>query len=122
MANIDVSDLMVDPDFVNKFEIVRRLAAINDFGEAVFTESSFPIIGSVQAGDGATLKRLPEGAQLEDTKTIYSKTQLRANVPGGYSDIVIWKCKRYQVLTVMPWENWGAGWYRCDCVMEKASL
>lgn len=122
MALIDVSDLLNDPDFVNFFTIVRRTATVNDSGENILTESRLGAIGSIQAGNGDTLKRLPEAARKENAITVYTKTELRADNCGGYSDILIWKNQRFQVLTISPWGNYGAGWFMCDAIMEKASI
>ncbi len=122
MALIDVSELMVDPDFVNQFSIIHRTANVNDSGENVITENTVSAIGSIQAGNGDTLKRLPEAARKEKAITAYTKTELRADNCGGYSDIIVWQNQRYQVLIITPWGNYGAGWYMCDAILEKASL
>jgi hypothetical protein len=123
MALIDVSDLLNDPDFVNEFTVVRRTSTVNDFGENIIGDTNICAIGSIQAGNGDTLRRLPEAARKENAITVYTKTELKAdNNSNGYSDIIVWKNQRFQVLVISPWGNYGAGWYQCDCIMEKASI
>jgi hypothetical protein len=95
MALIDVSELMSDPDFVNQFTIVRRTSKVNDFGENEISDTNICAIGSIQAGNGDTLKRLPEAARKENAITVYTKTELRADsTTNGYSDVIIWNCQR----------------------------
>lgn len=122
MALIDVSSLMNDPDFVNKFTIIRRSSRVNTFGENELYDTYVSAIGSIQAGNGDTLLRLPEAARKQNAMTIYTKTELRSDECGGYSDIILWKNQRFQVLVISPWSNFGEGWYMCDCIMEAASV
>ena len=122
MARIDVSFLLKDPDFVNSISIVRRTTTVNDFGENELTEETISAIASVQAADGKTLLSLPETARLEDYKNIYTKTKLIADETGKYSDIIIWEGNRYQLIKIYPWGNFGQGWYKGLCKIEKVSL
>lgn len=117
MARIDVSELMTDPDFVNAFTLVRRTPTVNDFGENTFTEVLSVAIGSVQSPGKETLQRLPEGVKLSNVKTIYTKAVMTAN-----QDQIVWEGQRYNIYSVLPWGNFGNGWYECDVELEKASL
>lgn len=117
MARIDVSELMVDPDFVNSFTLVRRTPSINNFGENSFVETLVPSIGSIQSPGKETLNRLPEGVKLTNVKTVYTKAILTAN-----QDQIEWEGQRYNIYSVLPWGNFGNGWYECDIELQKASL
>lgn len=119
MALIDVSELMSDPDFIDDFQIVRRSATVNNYGENEITENTINANGSIQSGNGDTLKRLPDGVQLSDVVTIYSNFPIYAERKDNYADIVIICGERYQVVLVTPWRNWGTGYNRIDAVMEK---
>lgn len=123
MARIDVSELMVDPDFISPISIVRRTATVNTYGENVLANATpLTVVGSVQSVGRNTLKRLPDGALLQNWKTVYCKTPLYADVASGYADQVIFEGLTYNVKNVLPWGNFGAGWYECDIELEKASL
>lgn len=123
MALIDVSELLSDPDFIDPFQVIRRSATVDSKGKNILTESApIDVEGSVQAGDGDTLKRLPDGAQLSSTITIYTQTPIYADPVGGYGDIILWKGQRYQVENSMPWDNYGGGYFRVDCIQEKPSI
>jgi hypothetical protein len=122
MARIDVSELMLDPDFVMNFTIVRRTSTVNNFGENVLAETTVSAVGSIQAATGETAKRLPDGVQLSKFKTIFTKAVIRADSAGQYQDQIEYKSQRYNVFQVLPWEDFGAGWYMVDVELEKASL
>jgi hypothetical protein len=119
MANIDVTELFTDPDFVDPITIIRRAATVNDYGENVITESSISAVASVQSGDNDVINRLPDGIRVQDTITIYTNKELLTSQSGKYPDVILWDGVRHQVIGVTPWGNWGTGWYRADCIMEK---
>jgi hypothetical protein len=122
MARIDVSELMNDPDFVNNFTVVRRVPTINTYGENTLAETQVAAVGSIQSPGKEVANRLPDGVKLSSVKTIYTKTVLNADKASGYVDQIIWEGLRYNVVTVLPWGNFGSGWYECDVELEKASL
>jgi len=122
MARIDVSELMVDPDFIMNFTIIRRVPTINTYGENSLTETPVSAVGSIQAATAETAKRLPDGVQLSKFKTIFTKAVILADSAGNYPDQIEWKSQRYNVFQVTPWEDFGAGWYMVDCELQKASL
>lgn len=123
MARIDVSELMVDPDFINSFSIARRTATTNIYGENIIAETIINnITGSVQSAGKEAIKRLPEGVKISNVKTIYTKTMLIADTNNpGYSDQIIWEGLRYNVISCLPWSNFGAGWYEVDVEMQRAT-
>jgi galactose-6-phosphate isomerase len=122
MALIDVSDLLLDPDFTNTVTLIRRASSINIHGEHVMAETPSQIIASVQGLSTEDLVRMPEAARLQDMITVYFRGELMAESPNGYADIVVWQGKRYQVVTVdESFMNFGAGFTRAVCKMEEVS-
>jgi len=121
MALIDVSPLIVDPDFCNTFTLVRRAATINSFGEMVLTETPSTVIGVVQNISPEVLKRMPDDAQLWDGITVWYRGQLQAQAPGGYCDVVVWNGYRYLVKFVNEqFMNFASGWTEALCAKEVA--
>lgn len=122
MARIDVSELMVDPDFVMNFTIVRRTATVSQYGENSVSETQEAGVGSIQAPTKETAERLPDGVQLNKVKTVFTKAVFYANAAGKYVDQIIYKSQRYNVAAVTPWEDFGAGWFMVDIELENKSL
>lgn len=122
MAQLDVSELMVDPDFVDDIRVVSRTPQVNSLGENVLTECSVATIGSVQPADYKTVKRLPEALQNEDVSSFWVKgPSIVASAPGKYTTILVFRGRRFQVQTVADWSNFGEGYCEGTCVAEKPS-
>jgi hypothetical protein len=126
MALIDVSFLLVDPDFTDTITRIIRTQLINDFGEMVITETQQIITASVQSGSGTvnTLMRQKEGAYVEDHIDVYYQGELfTENGPGTYCDIILWRGSRYQVKTVEEtFLNYGQGFTKAYCVLEGTDV
>ncbi len=119
MANVDVSELTLDPDFVDPCVLIHRTTTVNSFGENILTESNFKTVGSVQPASGKTLQRLPEALRLADVSSFWIKAGIVVGAGVTYPDIISFRGRRYQVQTVQDWSNWGAGWAEGTCIAEK---
>lgn len=122
MALIDVSDIVLDPDFTSAMQIIHRTATVNTKGENVITEK-LPIqtVGSIQPISGKTLMRVPEALRSENLRSFWTKTPIIADKHGVYTDILVFGCERFQVKHVFDWTNFGAGFTEGLCVAEKPS-
>lgn len=118
MAQIDVTELLSDPDFVDRILLVTRKPSINSLGENILEECSVETIGSVQPASGRVVQRLPDDLRVANISSFWFKGKIVASEPGKYSSILIFKGMRYQVQTVDDWTNWGAGWCEGTCVGE----
>ncbi len=119
MAEIDVTELLYDPDFVDPCVLVHRTASVNSYGENVTIETRQPTIGSIQPASGKTIQRLPEAMRVANISSFWIKAGIVSDGSGGkYPDIIVFKNKRYQVQTVLDYSNWGAGWAEGTCVVE----
>lgn len=124
MAKIDVSDLLVDPDFTDKVTLIHRSESVNAKGRAELTETPepTPITVVVQNIDTEILDKYPDLATLSDKITVWYRGVLTAESPNGYSDIIIWKGDRYFVKYVdEDYMNFGKGWTKAVCVLEKVN-
>lgn len=123
MAFLDVSDLMTDPDFTDVVALITRASSINQYGENVMIETTKNIIAVVQTGGKELLEFVPEGARLQDFISVHYKGELSAERPGGYSDIIVYNSKRYQVQTVVEnYMNYGHGYCHAICQLEPVSV
>ena len=121
MANIDVSALLSDPDFIDQFTLIKRTVSINPAsGAAVLTEDGGVLVyGSVQSGSTDDLQFLPAGVRLSDLITVYYSGELSVERVNGYSDLIVWNGRRYTVQDIDgDWLNWGAGYIKAICVLE----
>mgnify|MGYP003425401811 CR=1 FL=1 len=119
MAQIDVSELMTDPDFVDKIQVITRTPAVNSLGENFIREVTTDSVGSVQPADYKTMKRLPEALQNENVSSFWVKGQILTTEDCKYPSILVFRKKRYQIERVADWSNFGAGYCEGICIAEK---
>lgn len=118
MAHIDVSDLLHDPDFVDKMVVITRTPVVNSKGENQLQETPVESVGSVQPANGRTIMKLPDELRVANVSSFWFKGKIIASEKGKYSSIIVFKNQRYQVQTVFDWTNFGAGWCEGTCVAE----
>jgi hypothetical protein len=118
MAQIDVSELLHDPDFVDKMTVITRTPIINSKGQNKLTECPFESVGSVQPASGRTISKLPDEFRVANVSSFWFKGKIIASAPGKYSSIIVFRGQRFQVQTVFDWTNFGAGWCEGTCTAE----
>lgn len=118
MARVDVSELLHDPDFVDKMTVITRTPFVNSKGENEIKDTPCVSIGSVQPASGRVVNKLPEAMRVANVSSFWFQGKIIATEPGKYSSIIEFKGQRYQVQTVDDWSNWGAGWCEGTCVAE----
>lgn len=121
MAQIDVSDVLLDPDFIDPLKIINRTPVINLKGENRLVESCVDTFGSVQPASGKTLERLPDALRVPNVSSFWIKGRIIADGSCEYPDVIVFNEKRYNVQVVFDWTNWGAGWCEGTCVVERPS-
>lgn len=119
MAQVDVSDLLHDPDFVDEIQLVDRKSSANLLGENVLQEVCIKSVGSVQPASGKAINRLPEALRVANLMSFWFQGVITAAAPGKYTAQLVFKGQRFQVQTVMDWSSWGAGWCEGTCVAQE---
>lgn len=119
MGQIDVSELLADPDFVDNLTLIHRAPLVDSFGQNQLTERSEPTVGSVQPASGKTIQRLPEALRVANVSSFWIKGKIVSDGSCQYPDIIYFKGERFAVQVVFDWTNWGEGWCEGTCVREK---
>lgn len=119
MANVDVTELLDDPDFISSFVVTRYSQTIDDNGRQVSTPTVGPqtVHGSVQPASGRTLTIMPDMARVDGSIEIYTRYRLTTAADGMSADIVTWQGRDYEVVTVVPWAHFGRGFVRAVATM-----
>jgi hypothetical protein len=121
MAGIDVTELFVDPDFVDTFNVWRMLQRTNEQGWNEVQQALIEnIVGVVQPAGMHALQRLPDGINVTgaiEIFTMYPLTNGSQQPRGTGADEIEWNNTRYAVQEIMPWTNWGTGWIRAVCTL-----
>jgi hypothetical protein len=81
------------------------------------TDATFTITASIQPASGKDLLRLPEGRRADETRTLYTATQLYTGDQGlGYeADLISLNGELWEVQHIEDWLQWAGqpGGYRC---------
>lgn len=122
MAQIDVSDLLSDPDFIDPIQLIRRTATVSEgTGENVIVELVTNSFASVQPANAKQIQRLPEELRSSDVRSFYLRAEIVKDATAAYPDILVFAGKRFTIQTAAPWGNWGSGWHEGVCVAEPLS-
>ena len=115
MARIDVTEIVTDPDFLDDVLLIRRTAAM--VGARNVVAEADPVLTAMVVQDGVVsedISRVPAALLLVDSITVWSVTPLTAQdraTAGGYSDVLEWDGRRWEVRTILGnFTNWGLGY------------
>lgn len=120
MAELDVSELLVDGDLTSSFTVQRRLQSVNSFGETSTTIITFQNLrGGVYPTGEQSLTRADAYQSQANTISVTTQFQLRgvsADATGSYQpDIVNWRGNNYVVRTLSEFA-YGAGFVVAECI------
>ena len=121
MAQIDVTELFTDPDFIDPMTIVSRTTLVNDLGENELRSTAVATVGSIQPLSGEMMQRIPDALRGENLKTFWVKADITAHDCDEYPVLLKFKDKCFAVRHIFDWVNFGQGWCEGLCVAEKPS-
>jgi hypothetical protein len=115
MPLLDVSDVLLDPDFFDTLVCTRNVQTVGDDGMATNTSTDTPFIGVVTSDSGDILTRMETGSRVKGSILVCTKFRLVESAPGIDADIVTWDGSRYTVTTVNNYSRYGAGFVEAYC-------
>lgn len=121
MAQLDLSDVLEDPDFNDIFYRLVMEQTVDDHGEASNTEKKTRCIGVITSSSGDKIVRKPDGSFVTGTITIHTKTRLKDGKDGFDADVVMWKNTKYNVILVNDYSHVGRGFVAATCELAPLS-
>jgi hypothetical protein len=114
MPNLDVADVLDDPDFFDFFTVKRPAVVATVGGVAQTTPQTFEKVAGVVTPAGAPdLMLLPEGSIETGVISIITRFALQTGKGTGYApDIVSWHGTDYTVVNTDDWSGFGAGFIK----------
>lgn len=112
MATLDVSDVLLSPEFTDNYLIQRNVETVDTHGRSTVAVTTTNSFGVVTMASGADLKRHPEFQELDRVLSIVTKTRLQSAVNGSQPDIIIWRGDNYVVKYVDLYPQFGQGFYQ----------
>jgi hypothetical protein len=121
MPLLDVSEILLDPDFVDSLVCARQTQTVDDNGIATDSATSTPFYGVVTNNSGDLLMRLAEGSRINGSITVHSRFLLQAGSDGQDADVVTWNGRQYTVTNVGDWSRFGIGFTAANCELIPLS-
>jgi hypothetical protein len=122
MAELDLSELMGDPDFADTgIQLIRNTQTLTN-GRVTLTPQNYFITASVQPV-AANLDILADGQRVASRLSVYTQFQLLAATDTTSGDIVVWNGRNYMTRVVEDFSNFGVGYVEATCeLMAMTSL
>ena len=116
MPLLDVSDLTTDPDFADRFTIVRRQEVVDSQGRVTTANRVYPnLLGVVTASTPNDLERGEDYQNMTRSLTVVTKFRVQGIVTGYQPDIIQWRGTQHLVKHVAPYPQFGQGFYQVEC-------
>lgn len=121
MPLLDVSDILLDPDFVDLSLICIRQTQSIVNGLAVNAQVKTPFTGVVTSAGGSELNRNAVGETVKGTIIICTKFRLDDGSIGRSADIVTWNGANYTVTQTNDYSKYGEGFIEATCELVPFS-
>jgi len=121
MAEIDVSEVLQDPDFLNSFTFIRSVETVDANGRPVFAQTLLSAIGVIQPASGRAMELTPDATRTSEMLEIWTQVGLQEATEETAADIVIWENKHFVPVRNDDFDNWGQG-YRHVVLSRKDLL
>lgn len=118
MPRLDVSDVLLDPDFCDStLQCERYTATVDANGRGTKTQTLIGFAGVVTSDRGERLVRTAVGEHATDTISVITRFKLRDAGAGATADIVRWNSVRFTVISVNDYSTYGRGFVEAVCEM-----
>lgn len=122
MPGLDVSDVLLDPDFMSKDIDCKRTAVVpgnNGRPQTTITNSKFN--GVVTSNDGFKLDRRPDGTVIKGAINIHTRFVLTEGDASHQADEITWQGREYIVSQTLPNTQYGRGFIKAICILKPIS-
>lgn len=116
MPDLDVTDILFDPDFCDTtLTVTRSMQTVSRLGRAVATKETVPFAGVVTVDKSLESRRMEAGSVVHGAILIVTTERLTQGQTGRDADIVTYQGRDYRVSFVDPYTAYGAGFVQAHC-------
>lgn len=108
MANISVSELLLDPDFVDPCTVLRQVEVVGNDGIVTYEVQSIPILASIQAMGGDNLYLGSDMARTGGSYEVITQFPLATATDTTKADTVLWRDAEFVVTSIGRFGNFGS--------------
>lgn len=122
MALLDVTDVLLDPDFMDTGLVCNRMTqTVDSRGRAANTVTASPFAAVVTSDNGDILHRNADGSRIIGSITLHTPFRLIDGTDGKDADEVIWAGRTYTVANVNDYSHFGRGFVAATCDVKPLS-
>ncbi|WP_312058773.1 head-tail adaptor [Pantoea septica] len=126
MPFLDVTDVLLDPDFAD-YSLVchRQIQTMDDDNFPTNTSQAIPFSGVVTVDRSLEARRMASGQNISGAILIVTQFRLTQGQPAGAgaprldADIVTYNGRNYRVTFVDPYTSYGAGFVQAHCELVE---
>lgn len=120
MPDLDVSDLLLDPDFCEQLSVQRRQITMvkgrSTTTPVTISPAPYGVVFSITGG----LIRAGDQQNMPATIVVHTPFRLRGASPGYEPDLVIWNGDNYAVTAIDNFSKYGAGFVAATCTSQDS--
>lgn len=119
MANLDVSDVLLDPDFMSRGLICTRIEVkVGNNGRPQKNEVEHKFNAVVTTNDGDKMDRRADGTMIKGAINIHTRFVLSEGDADHQADEVLWQGRKYIVSQVLSNKHYGRGFIKAICELK----
>lgn len=120
MPLLDVTEVLLDPDFVDTTLVChRQIQSRDDDNFTTNTQQGIPFSGVVTVDRSLEARRMAAGQNINGAILIVTQFRLTQGQPGLDADIVTYRGRTYRVTFVDPYTAYGAGFVQAHCELME---
>lgn len=119
MPTLDVTDILLSPEFLDTTLVVKRSEQTVDndgFAQNTVTQTQFA--GVVTVDRSLEARRMQAGQVINGAILIVTTYRLTSGNTGVDADIVTYRGRDYRVTFVDPYTAYGAGFVQAHCELQ----
>lgn len=120
MPFLDVTDVLLDPDFCDYTLVcTRNTQTVDADGFATNVSQDIPFNGVVTVDRSLEAKRMAAGQFIGGAILVVTQFRLTQGKSGLDADVVLYNGRHYRVTFVDPYTSYGAGFVQAHCELME---
>lgn len=120
MPFLDVTDVLLDPDFCDYTLVcTRNTQTVDADGFATNVSQDIPFNGVVTVDRSLEAKRMAAGQSIGGAILVVTQFRLTQGKPGLDADVVTYNGRHYRVTFVDPYTSYGSGFVQAHCELME---
>lgn len=114
MPDLDLTDVLTDPDFADTFVVRRLVEAVGANGRAAKRTFDSQAVGVVTPGSDNSLAIGADEGHAGKTLTVITTFRIQGPAPGFLPDLIYWGGDFFKVTKVEDYSRYGAGFVQAE--------